>query len=481
LKFGTSGLRGLVVDLVGLPSRAYALGFIRHAVALAPQTRQVLVGRDLRFSSRAISDDCRAAIRQAGLAAVDCGAVPTPALALEAIRRGCPAIMVTGSHIPDDRNGLKFYLPQGEISKADEAAIAAQVASLGDPVLSTLSQAAVGKDIRTLSVNAAYVSRYVDVFGPESLMGRKVAVYQHSSVARDLVVDLLRALGAEVAAFGRAAHFIPVDTEAHEPEMVDSIAEVARAGEFDAIVSTDGDADRPLVADETGVIMRGDVVGLMTAKLLGLQTIVTPVTSGSVVERSGSCGEVIRTRVGSPYVIAAMEAAALAGKRGIIGFEANGGVLLGSDANWQGRLLTRLPTRDAMLPIVACLLAIAELGKPLSALIGDLPVGYALADRLKDIPSSLSGDFLNRIAQDDSFSQDYFKAVGGIRLVNRVDGVRISLNDGSVVHYRASGNAPELRCYVEAQTKERAFSLLAWGIEAARVQLNSKQYLHIQR
>ncbi|KQW28233.1 phosphomannomutase [Rhizobium sp. Root274] len=481
MKFGTSGLRGLVADLVGLPSRAYALGFVRHAMALAPQTREVLVGRDLRSSSLAISEDCRAAIGYTGLTAVDCGAVPTPALALEAIRRGCPAIMVTGSHIPDDRNGLKFYLPHGEISKADEAAIAAQVASLGDAVLDSLSQAAVGKDLQTLSVNAAYVARYVDVFGPQSFAGRRVAVYQHSSVARDLMVDILRGLGAEVAAFGRAAHFIPVDTEAHEPEMVGYIAEIARTGQFDAVVSTDGDADRPLVADETGVIMRGDVLGLLTAKLLELQTIVTPVTSGSVVERAGGSGEVVRTRVGSPFVIAAMETAAISGKAGIIGFEANGGVLLGSDAIWQGRALTRLPTRDAMLPILACLLAIAKWEKPLSAIIGDLPVGYALADRLKDIPSSLSQDFLDQISQDVTFSDAYFKTVGGIRAVDRLDGVRFSLNDGSVVHYRASGNAPELRCYVEAQTKERAVKLLSWGIEAARTQLNSKQTLHIQR
>lgn len=481
LKFGTSGLRGLVTELVGLPSRAYALGFVRHALSLASQTREVLVGRDLRSSSPAIAQDCRVAIRQAGLTAVDCGAVPTPALALEAIRRGCPAIMVTGSHIPDDRNGLKFYLPQGEISKVDEAAIAAQVASLDDTVLESLARAAVAEDVQCSSVNSAYIGRYVDVFGSQSLKGRRVAVYQHSSVARDLLVELLRALGAEVEPVGRAARFIPVDTEAHEPELVAYIAEVAMAGRFDAVVSTDGDADRPLVADETGTILRGDVAGLLASKLLGFQTIITPVTSGSVIERCGIAAEVVRTRVGSPFVIAAMEAAALAGKTGIIGFEANGGTLLGSDGIWQGRTLTRLPTRDAVLPIVASLLLVAQSGRPLSAIVGDLPVGHALADRLKDVASVQSQDFLGRLSQDEGFSRSYFDPVGGMRSIDRLDGLRFELNDGSVVHYRASGNAPELRCYVEAQTRERAFELLAWGLEAARIQLDSKRHLPIQR
>ncbi|PYB73923.1 phosphomannomutase [Rhizobium wuzhouense] len=481
LKFGTSGLRGLVTELVGLPSRAYALGFVRHALSLAPQTRQVLVGRDLRSSSPEISQDCRAAIQHAGLMAVDCGAVPTPALALEAIRRGCPAIMVTGSHIPDDRNGLKFYLPQGEISKADEMAIAAQVALLDDPALENLAQGEIIGDGQAASINAAYIGRYVDVFGSRSLKGRRVAVYQHSSVARDLLVDLLRALGAEVEPVGRAARFIPVDTEAHEPELVAYIAEVALAGRFDAVVSTDGDADRPLVADETGAILRGDVVGLLAAKLLGFQTIVTPVTSGSVIERSGITADVVRTRVGSPFVIAAMEAAALSGKTGIIGFEANGGTLLGSDGIWQGRALSRLPTRDAVLPILAGLLLVAQSGRPLSAIVGDLPVGHAMADRLKDVASAQSQDFLGRLSQDEAFAQTYFDPVGSIRSVDRLDGIRFDLKDGAVVHYRASGNAPELRCYVEAQTKARASDLLAWGLEAARIQLDSKRHLPIQR
>ena len=83
------------------------------------------LGRDLRASSPAISDDCAVAIRAAGLEPVDCGVLPTPALALHAMANGAPAIMVTGSHIPADRNGLKFYVAAGEITKSDEAGISA--------------------------------------------------------------------------------------------------------------------------------------------------------------------------------------------------------------------------------------------------------------------------------------------------------------------------------------------------------------------
>ncbi|MCJ2043095.1 phosphomannomutase, partial [Methylobacterium sp. J-078] len=100
LKFGTSGLRGLVTDLVGWPSYAYASAFFRSIAATTGTGRTVVIGRDLRDSSPGIAATVAAAAAGAGFTAVDCGALPTPALALEALRRGACAVMVTGSHIP---------------------------------------------------------------------------------------------------------------------------------------------------------------------------------------------------------------------------------------------------------------------------------------------------------------------------------------------------------------------------------------------
>ncbi len=62
-------------------------------------------------------------LEQLGLEVVYYGVVPTPALAYVSMQDNIPCIMVTGSHIPFDRNGLKFYRPDGEITKTDEQAI----------------------------------------------------------------------------------------------------------------------------------------------------------------------------------------------------------------------------------------------------------------------------------------------------------------------------------------------------------------------
>lgn len=467
LKFGTSGLRGLVTDLVGEPARLWTAAFLDHLeVTRAAVQRTLLVGRDLRSSSPGIARDCMTAAQAGGWRVLDCGALPTPALALAALSHSAAAVMVTGSHIPDDRNGLKFYVSSGEITKADEDGIRRAFGSLDKQTTEALGEPAI-EDV-SRDVLAAYRNRYLGFFPAEALKGLTIGVYQQSSVARDLLVDLLGALGAETAALGRAESFIPVDTEAHRPEDIDLLRKWAAENRFDAIVSADGDADRPLVADAKGAILRGDLLALLSAEHLGLATIVTPVTSSAAVETSGIAKTVYRTKVGSPYVIEGIERALAAGADDIVGFEANGGVLLGSAVQRDRRTLEPLPTRDAVLPII-CVLASANRQRLSVRQVADqLGAGHALADRLKEIPSERSALFVQNLAEKPDFAAEFFREMGKIAQRSDVDGVRFVLDDGSVVHFRASGNAPEFRCYVEAPSEARANELLTWGLSKAK-------------
>ncbi|WP_336810049.1 phosphomannomutase [Bosea sp. MMO-172] len=467
LKFGTSGLRGLVTELVGLPTYAHVRAFcavLQEDKAAGPQG-EVLIGRDLRSSSPLIAAQCAQAVADAGLKPVDCGAVPTPALAQAAMAAGSPAIMVTGSHIPDDRNGLKFYRAQGEIDKTDEARILAQHQALA---LTTAPEVSIAPPAR--DVLASYRARYAGFFG-RALEGLTVGVYQHSSVGRDVICDVLAALGATPVALGRSDVFIPVDTEALRPEDEELARRWAGERKLDAIVSTDGDADRPLVADETGRFLRGDLVGALTAQFLGADAIVTPVTSNSALDRPGLFETVVRTRVGSPYVIAGMAEAKAGGAETIIGFEANGGVLLGSDVTRDGRKLAALPTRDALLPILATLALARGAGRPLSAIAAEARFAIALSNRLQEVPQDRTATLIAKLDGEDSgFRDAAFAAHGGVASRDRRDGLRLTLGIGATVHFRASGNAPELRVYVEAPTPQAAEALLAENLAFAAAQ-----------
>jgi phosphomannomutase len=469
LKFGTSGLRGLVTELNGAPAFAYTRAFaemLKEDGSAAAAQGRVLVGRDLRDSSPSIAQLCCAAVQESGLVPLDCGALPTPALAYHGMRFGLPAIMVTGSHIPDDRNGLKFYRAQGEIDKQDEARILAWHARL--------MIEAVPDHARTLNAStpdmdllASYKERYLEFFGADALSGLTVGVYQHSSVARDVIVAMIEALGARAVPLGRATSFIPVDTEALREE--DEILARQWAGEhtLDAIVSTDGDADRPLISDGTGSFLRGDLVGAITARALGADVIVTPVTSNSALEASGAFAQVIRTRVGSPHVIEGMGEAARSDARAVVGFEANGGVLLGSDIGRGDHRLAALPTRDAMLPILCVLGEIIARKQTLREIGHGFGFKAAASNRLQKVATERSAAFVFRLEQDEAFLAEVLAPLGGVAGQDSRDGLRIMAKNGEVVHFRPSGNAPELRVYVEAATPERAESLLGWGLQVA--------------
>lgn len=464
--FGTSGARGLVSAMTDEVCYAYTagfLGYLEHLSAWKPGQPVALAG-DLRPSTFRIMVACAQAIRDMGSEPQFCGTVPTPALAAWAMGHSMPSLMVTGSHIPDDRNGIKFFRPDGEVLKEDEAGMARQIVMQDDGRFDhngKLNEAVPLPPV--VDVVTPYVARYVEFFGTRALAGRRVAVYQHSAVGRDVLVQVLEALGADVIAVGRSDRFIPVDTEAVRPEDQAMARQWAAELRVDAIVSTDGDSDRPMLADEHGQWLRGDMLGVICARWLQADVVVTPVSSNSIVERMPDFGRVERCRIGSPYVIAGMNAAR-PGAGIVCGYEANGGFLLASDLVRDGRTLAALPTRDAVLPIVAALVAAGSDG--LAALVCGLPPGVTHSDRLPSFPAERRDALLAWLIADDAAHRAArldaaFAGIAGAPLedVNLVDGVRMRFANHRVIHLRGSGNAPELRCYSEAETADVAEAL----------------------
>jgi phosphomannomutase len=470
LGFGTSGLRGLVTELTDRECVLYTRAFCRHARDQGAPPPVSLAG-DLRGSTPRILRAVACAIRQEGGTPEFCGFIPTPALAGHALQRRQAAVMVTGSHIPDDRNGIKFYLPDGEILKADEAAIAARHADLA--AAATSDDALAGAfDTRGMfwlenppepgapdpHAAAAYEQRYLAFFPHGCLAGKRIVLYEHSSAARDILGRLLEKLGAQVARVGRSEQFIPVDTEAVANAA--QLAEWVRAEGADALVSADGDGDRPLLVDERGALVRGDVLGIHVAAYLRADTVVAPVSCNTALELCGWFRRVVRTRIGSPYVVAALREAVRAGARRAVGFEANGGFLLASEITGDapGTRLTPLPTRDAALPLLAVLHAAAKHVLRLSQLVRDLPPRFTHSGLLSPFPPERGQALVADIeAGGVAAARRLFgDAFGEVRSLDLTDGARITFAEGDIVHMRPSGNAPEFRVYTEAASPAAA-------------------------
>ena len=444
--FGTSGARGLVKDMTARLCYAYTKAFLQE---VGGQPGSIVLGHDLRPSSPAIAAACAAAMRDMGYSVIYAGTLPTPALAYFASTINSPCIVVTGSHIPFDRNGLKFYRADGEITKADEDLMRAAMVDVPNEIYPfTL-------EINDRSASIAYVNRYVDFFGRSSLTGMRIAIFEHSSVARDILHKILIGLGAEVLTLGRTDTFVPIDTEAVRQEDIEQAKTWAETHQFDGILSTDGDGDRPLIGDENGQWFRGDIVGILSAMYLKADTVVTPVSSNTVVELCGSFKNVVRTKIGSPFVIAGMEQAST--QSIIIGYEANGGFLLGSDVARKNQVLKALPTRDAVLPMLALLCMARKQGMPLSKIRGNLPKRFTASNRLQNFANEKSKGILNKLSLNLSITAKLLASdAGDIVDVNLIDGLRLTFANGDIVHLRPSGNSPELRCYTETATEAKA-------------------------
>lgn len=452
VRFGTSGARGLAVDMTSEVCFAYATAFLQ---AISGSPGRVALAIDLRPSSPDIAAACAAAIQHSGLNVDFCGAIPTPALAYYAQKVGVPAIMVTGSHIPFDRNGIKFYGMAGEITKVDETNIRNAVVPIPENGLAITLPSA------NRNAYQSYIDRYLLFFPSQCLAGMKLGFYEHSSVGRDLLKELLLNLGAEVISLGRTNEFVPIDTEAVCEADIQLAHRWAEQYDFDAILSTDGDADRPLLGDENGNWFRGDMVGILCAQYLGAQAVATTVNCNTAIELCGFFQKVIKTRIGSPYVIEGMEQLIQAGVQQIVGFEPNGGFLVGSSIEKKGRSLAPLMTRDAVLPILCLLVMARESGCKVSDLSSKLPERFTASDRLQDFPTETSRQILLDLAASMAATSELQDGLCGKPIgLDQTDGVRMFFDNDEIVHLRSSGNAPELRCYAEAKTQERAVLLV---------------------
>ncbi|TDO95998.1 phosphomannomutase [Marinomonas balearica] len=464
VSFGTSGVRALDTSLTPQINYAYARAFLTQ---VCPSAQTVAIGIDLRPSSPSIANAMILAAEDLNVEVIYCGELPTPALAYFAMTQQIPGIMVTGSHIPFDRNGFKFYTPHGEITKAHEQAILSYSIAIDNPLQ--------GRSAHEVTIHykalETFKKRYASIFPDGFLKGKRIGVYEHSSVARDTIKDLLSHFGADVVSLERTDTFIPIDTEAVSKE--DQQKALSWSAEYDlaAIVSTDGDGDRPLISDEDGKWLRGDIVGILVSQYLKATHVSCPINANTALELSNPKLVTLRTRIGSPYVIEGMEQLSSENQStSVVGYEANGGVLTGNAFYVNNERLEALPTRDSVLPIFAILAVAFKANKAISELVNSLPMRFTASDRIKDIPSEKSKHYISCLKEDLSEQNNLLSIFDdsskvAIKQFNEIDGLRMILSNDTVIHLRPSGNAPELRCYSESDDQMLSDSIVIGVIE----------------
>jgi len=432
--FGTSGIRLSVKDLTDQfcfdIGRTFAKFLKKHK-----QKGKVAVGMDTRKSSPRVKKAFVAGVLYEGYEVIDQRIVPVPAMnyLLLSSPSFVGSCMITGSHIRQEFNGLKFFAFDGEILKKHEReiekiyeGIKGKVCFKGKKMkLKNSNQAEKNYERMLLSIDDSPYPKW------------KVIVDLGNGCQSKIIPKILKKLRLETIVINSSldsAKFLARDTETEDA--VKQLQRKVKKEKADFGMAFDADGDRVVFVDEDGEFIPGDYTGALIAKYSPTKVIVTPISTSQVVNNIGK--KVIRTKVGSPYVIEMMKK-----HKSRFGFEPNGG----------GISAEIMMTRDAGSTTIKILNLLKKTRKSLKELLVTFPKFYLY--RTKAVCPQELNDIILREAR---------KKYKGIK-TEKVDGVKIWIGKSTWILFRPSKNAPEFRVFAEAKTQSAAKKLGSEGIE----------------
>jgi|TARA_B110000037_G_scaffold221312_1_gene291859 phosphoglucosamine mutase len=358
--FGTDGIRASAEAEILQPPFLKRLAKAAFAFAGGKSGLSIVIGRDPRTSGARIVDALSEVWVGAGGRVLDCGIVPTPAIALAVkAAKADLGVVVTASHNPARDNGIKFFSGSGtKLSEADEARLEALIDTVAD--LTPCE----GGERQAHPAAKAYESFAIGQAAAGILQGKKIVLdCAHGATAKTTPV-VLRALGAELILLGDApdGKNINAGVGSEHPEVL--AAKVLESG-ADLGIAHDGDGDRVLFVDAAGVVVPGDAIlaligqHMIREDLLKDKTLVATVMSNLGLDRSIEAlgGRVLRTPVGDRQVFYKM-------LEGDFGF--------GGESSGHFILRSHLETGDGLTAALAFLKAWLASGAPVSELASSI-------------------------------------------------------------------------------------------------------------
>jgi phosphomannomutase/phosphoglucomutase len=435
--FGTNGVRfipGVSADLEFVIKLAECIGTYFSE-------GEILVGRDGRLSGEAVSLALTSGLMSSGRDVAEAGLVPTPALQHAVKTLGYRGgVMVTASHNPAQYNGLKVIGPDGvEINRLDEQRIEKV---FRDGSMERADWKEVGTSRAEPSVIQNYLNGILSKVNRRMISGRKFSVVlDPGNGAQCLAAPyLLDMLGCKVITIhsildGRFPGRGPEPT----PDSLGDLSAAVRAVGADLGVAYDGDGDRAIFCDESGSVCWGDQSGSLLADYLAERTpdstIVTAINSSQVVEAVAARrrAKVIRTRVGSGEI-----SRTVIDRGATFGFEENGGCIYPA----------HIAVRDGGMATALMLECLAARGLSFSKIIANaFPKFFQSKTKVPVAPEKVK-ETMKRIERQ-----------AGPR-VEKLDGLKIWVDEKSWVLVRPSGTEPIVRVFAEAESQEKVSSLL---------------------
>ncbi len=361
--FGTDGIRGTANREPITATTALSVAMAAGAQFTRGEHRHVaVIGKDTRLSGYMLEPAMTAGFISVGMDVVLLGPLPTPAVGmLTRSMRADLGVMISASHNPFEDNGIKFFGPDGfKLSDAVEHAIEDRMARGATADLAP--SAWLGRARRLDDALGRYIEFVKSSFPRHlSLEGLKVVVDCANGASYRVAPTVLHELGAEVIPLGVSPDGFNINLEcgATAPEaMRQKVVETgAHLG-----LALDGDADRVILADETGALVDGDQVMALIARswlergrLRGGRVVATVMSNLGLERFLDSIGSGLeRTAVGDRYVVERMREADFN-----IGGEQSGHIVL-SDFTTTG---------DGLIAALQVLSVLVESGRPASEVL----------------------------------------------------------------------------------------------------------------
>ncbi len=435
--FGTNGIRFQ-------PGVSHDLDFVikvSEAIGTYFGEGEAMVGQDGRVSSNALSYATVSGLMSSGRNVAEAGLVPTPAMQYAVKTFGFKGgVMITASHNPPQYNGLKVVGPDGvEVPRLDEQRIEK---IYFDEAETRADWKTVGVSRQEPSVVKNYMSGVLSKVNTKLIADRKFTVVMDLGNGAQCVAApyLVEAMGCKLITLNSVLDgSFPGRGPEPTPETLKDLSAAVRSIGADLGVAYDGDGDRAMFCDEEGEVFWGDQSGCLLADYLLERTsgaaIVTPVSSTQAAEiiAKKRNAKVFRTRVGSVDV-----SRTIIERNAIFGFEESGGCIYPP----------HISVRDGAMTTALMLECLAARGMSFSRAISYwIPRFYQSKAKLEVDRKKV-----------ETIMKKVERQAGG--KVEKMDGLKIWLDEHSWVLIRPSGTEPLVRIFCEAETKERAGSIL---------------------
>lgn len=359
--FGTDGIRGLTNVAPMTPAMAMKVGMAAGAhFRRGDHRHRVVIGKDTRLSGYMLENAMVAGFTSAGMDVTLVGPMPTPAVAmLTQSMRADIGVMISASHNPYMDNGIKLFGPDGyKLSDADEEAIEALI----DGEITPSPPSELGRARRVEDARGRYIHAAKSTF-PDNLTleGLKVVIDCANGAAYQVAPTALWELGAEVVALGVSPNGKNIN-DGVGSTAPDTLCETVVASGAAIGIALDGDADRLIVADETGRIVDGDQLMATIAtswarrnRLVGGGLVATVMSNLGLERHLQAQGlGLVRTAVGDRYVLEAMR------RDGYnVGGEQSGHIILSDYAT----------TGDGLIAALQVLAEVVQVGAPASEVL----------------------------------------------------------------------------------------------------------------